>query len=79
MMNYIFEVPKVNLNWSLATCGILQESHPAHVACIKGDWPALRRLIEDKQANISDTTKRGNSLLHVRRNVTLLGPMLTKQ
>jgi hypothetical protein len=75
-MSYILEVPKMNLHCSLATCGILQESHPARVACVKGDWLALRKMIQDKQASISDATERGSSLLHVSHSIIIVGQSL---
>lgn len=57
--------PRFSLNFSLAVRNVLQPSDPAYLACKRGDWPTLRRLLEDKRASIYDTTGFGHSLLHV--------------
>ena len=61
----IIRAPKLSITCNLAICGMLQISSPAYMACQKGDWPLLRRLLENGNVKISDTTGYGDTLLHV--------------
>jgi hypothetical protein len=66
-ITFALSEPKMSLglNFSFAVHNVLQPSDPAHVACRDGDWLTLRRLLEEKRANIFDVTEFGDSLLHV--------------
>lgn len=66
MVSYILDLPQMSLNFSLATYGVLQKSHPAILASKSGDWQDLRQLLQEKKVGIFDRTVDGTSLLHVR-------------
>lgn len=76
VVSVIFKEPKLSFNCGLAMHSVLQTSHPAYVACAKGDWPTLRRLLEAQEANISDTTGFGDSLLHVCTTLNVLNTIV---
>ena len=61
----IIRAPKLSITCNLTICGMLQISSPAYIACQRGDWPLLRRLLQNGKVNISDTTGYGDTLLHV--------------
>ena len=65
MISGIVRAPKLSVTCHLSMCSMLQIMGPAYMACQKGDWPLLRRLLENGNVKISDTTGYGDTLLHV--------------
>lgn len=65
MISGIVRAPKISITCNITICGMLQVAGPAYLACKRGDWPLLRKMLGNGEVKISDSTGYGETLLHV--------------